>query len=297
MKPTIPRAMRRPWGHLARMALAAGLTVGLLGDSAAPAATAAAPPEPPTLQWVRVDPPASVMYQFNLNGDAPVNGVRLNVYQNNRFVQAFQQQLSPGDRDGKVTNPQSPGIFKPNTRYCVGLLTYVGTGNNSSSTFSEESERHCFTIPPYAESEGAPKPPPPPPPPPKPDLAVMGVTGPTELAVGETATYEIVLRNEGAPVKDVALLQIGRGQQIQLVEAAEASTNGITCQSNGLGIGCFGSLGGDDDPAESRTATINVQVMGMVAGEVHLVASANHGRTIEEKTVDNNLKLLEVTVK
>jgi hypothetical protein len=148
-----------------------------------------------------------------------------------------------------------------------------------------------------AAPQPAPQAPPPPPEPPKPDLSITRFSGPAELAIGETAEYEIAILNEGAPVKDQPLLQISRVTGVQLVEAAEASNNGITCQINALGIGCFGSLGGDDDRMASRVATIRVQVMGMSAGKLSLIASANHGRTFDEKTVDNNLKLLEVTVK
>lgn len=142
----------------------------------------------------------------------------------------------------------------------------------------------------------APAPPPPPPAPPKPDLAVTRVSGPAELAIGETAEYEIAIWNDGAPVKDQPLLQINRAGPVQLVEATEASSNGITCNVNSLGIGCTGSLGGDDDPMSSRGATFRVQVMGMGAGKAALIGSANHGRVFEEKSVDNNLQTLDVTV-
>jgi hypothetical protein len=129
-----------------------------------------------------------------------------------------------------------------------------------------------------------------------PDLAVTRVSGPTELAIGETAEYEVAIFNDGIAVENQGVLQINRVGLIQLVEVTESSGNGITCQANSLGWGCTGSVGGDDGPMAERSAVFKVQVMGMGAGKATLIASANHGRTFEEKTVDNNLKMFEVTV-
>lgn len=131
----------------------------------------------------------------------------------------------------------------------------------------------------------------------KPDLAVTRVTGPSALAIGGTATYEIAIFNSGAPIKNAPLLQINRLEGIQIDQAVAATNNGITCQVNSLGIGCTGSIGGDNDPMATRSAVIRVQVTGIKAGATHLIASANHARTFEEVTVDNNLKLFEVTVR
>ena len=131
----------------------------------------------------------------------------------------------------------------------------------------------------------------------KPDLAVTRLTGPAVLAIGGTATYEIAIFNSGAPLKNAPLLQINRLEGIQIAQAVEATNNGITCQVNSLGIGCTGSMGGDNDPMATRSAVIRVEVTGKKAGATHLIASANHARTFDEVTVDNNLKLLEVTVR
>jgi hypothetical protein len=129
----------------------------------------------------------------------------------------------------------------------------------------------------------------------KPDLSITRLSGPTKLAVGETAEYEVAIWNDGAPAKDF-LVQIGRGAPLQLAEVDEASNQGFTCQANINGFGCTGSLGGEDGPMAARSAVFKVQAMGMVRGTASLVASANHSRTIEEETIDNNLELLEVTV-
>jgi hypothetical protein len=285
------------------------LAIGLMLGGGAPGAAAADPPAPPTLQWVRVDPPAAVVYQFNLNGDAPVNGVRLNVYQNNRFVHAFQQQLSPADRDGKVTNPQNRSLFKSNTRYCVGLLAYVGTGNNSSSTFSEESERQCFTIPPYADevgpapkpaSEGAPKPAPAPeapPPPTKPDLTVTRLTGPTEVFDGVAVEYEVAIWNDGTPAQGTAQVAILAEGPLESIGVLEVTNNGFVCEARTSGFTCVGSLGGVDDAVQTRGAAFRVQVRGNGSGEALVRGSINHDRSLDEMSTDNNIKQLIVTVK
>ncbi len=164
-------------------------------------------------------------------------------------------------------------------------------GDDSTSCYSTISNIH-LDVTMDVEEQPAPAPPPPPPPP-MPDLAVTRVSGPKQLAIGETVEYEIAIFNDGIAVQNQALLQINRAGPIQLMEVTEASNNGITCQANLLGWGCTGSLGGDDGPMAARSALFKVQVMGMGAGTATLIGSANHGRTFEEKTVDNNLQLLD----
>jgi hypothetical protein len=286
---------------IASVLLAIGLTLtGML-----PVSAAAAPP-PPTLDGVEVVPPAGVDYQYTMEGDAPFNGIRANVYQDGKFKVAFNQDVG-GKRAAIIHTGQRRDIFKSNTRYCIGLLAYVGGGANSNSTFSEESERKCFTVPPYADeigpspkpsSGGAPKPaePAPKPEPPKPDVAATRVSGPKELAIGETAEYEVAIFSEGSAITDQALLQINGAGSIQISEVTEASGNGITCQANALGWGCFGSLGGSDGPMAARSALFKVQVLAMGDGPAVLLASANHNRTFEESNEENNVKMLEIAV-
>jgi hypothetical protein len=142
----------------------------------------------------------------------------------------------------------------------------------------------------------APPPPPPPPPPPsKPDLMVTRVSGPPTLADGDTAVYEIVLWNDGTPAKDTAQIQISALGPITLDSMVQLP-DGFTCDTNDFGVACVGSLGGLDDPTLLRGATFKMQVRGNGTGKATLIGSANHDRALDEMTVDNNMKMFDMTV-
>ena len=57
---------------------------------------------------------------------------------------------------------------------------------------------------------------------------------------------------------------------------------------------CTGSLGGQDDPEHG--ASFIVQARGNGPGKAAIYGSANHDRSLDEVTVDNNLKLVDITV-
>jgi hypothetical protein len=130
---------------------------------------------------------------------------------------------------------------------------------------------------------------------PKPDLMVTRVTGPASLDDGATAVYEVVLWNEGAPAKNTAQLLIGFMGPLEPGDLV-STPDGFSCELGNLGYSCKGSLGGQDDPMLSRGAAFQVQARGNGAGKGAVYGSANHDRSLDEVSVDDNLKLLDVTV-
>jgi len=276
----------------AALAVAATLALGI----GAPAATAADPPDPPEIREVSAAPPLGIRFTWFASGTKPIDGVRLTIYQSNAFL-GFNNTPAGGARSGFVAF-QSGTTFKPDTRYCVGLVAYVGTGATEASTFSEESERRCFTMPPREGGATAPNPAPPPPPPPptKPDLMVTRVSGPADVFDGVTAVYEVVLANDGTAAQGTAQVQINAAGPIEPEEMAE-TPDGFACDLGDLGFSCTGSLGGVDDPIQERVAIFKVRMRGNGTGAATVIGSANHFGALDEMTVDNNLKLLQVTVK
>lgn len=180
------------------------------------------------------------------------------------------------------------------TRYCVRIQSYVGDGTDAGSDFSAESRPKCIgTQKVLIVTPGEPLPPPPPP---KPDLVVTRVTGPKSLPANTTATYEVGLWNEGGPARDTAQIQISLLGPIEAVEVAEMTNGTFTCGQNEFGFVCKGSLGGPDDPLGTRGALFRATVRGTGSGSAAVSGSANHDRALDETTVDNNMKLIEVSV-
>lgn len=279
-------------GPAGRLAGALAMVAALMLGSNAPDATAAEPPDPPILEEVTVLPPAAVSYTFAKGGTKPVDGLRMNVYRDGRFRVAVNTPTG-NVTDAKVTTIQLPAVFEPNTRYCIGLLAYVGTGNNASSTFSQESERLCFTMPPQEVSRPAPEPAPSPT---KPDLMVTRVSGPTQAFDGTTAVYEIVLANDGTAADGTAQITLNAVDGLDPVEMAE-TPDGFTCEPHPLGgFSCTGSLGGVEDPIQTRVAIFKLQVRGNGSGAASVYGIANHDGALDEMTGDNNVMLRSVTV-
>lgn len=135
----------------------------------------------------------------------------------------------------------------------------------------------------------------PPPKPTKPDLVLTRLTGPAEVFDGMTAVYEVAIWNDGTPAIDTTQLVLnfmGTMQPMRMVETPA----GFTCEPES-GFTCTGALGGIDSPVQERGATFKVQGHATAKGAATVVASLNHDRALDEVTVDNNLKLLDVTVK
>lgn len=149
--------------------------------------------------------------------------------------------------------------------------------------------------PPQAPPE-APKAPPPAPKPTKPDLQVTRVSGPTTLFDGMTADYEVVLWNDGTRATGTAQILLGFLGSIEAWDMMDTPA-GFTCNRGGTGFTCAGSLGGVDDAVQSRSAVFKVRGHANAKGAGSVYGSANHDRTLDEITVDNNLKKLDVTVK
>ncbi|MGE0543934.1 MAG: hypothetical protein AB7R89_27530 [Dehalococcoidia bacterium] len=145
-----------------------------------------------------------------------------------------------------------------------------------------------------------PKPTPPPTPAPtpkpaKPDLVLTRLTGPAEVFDGTTAVYEVAIWNDGTPANgtaQVVLNFLGTMQAMKMVDTPA----GFTCEPE-RGFTCTGSLGGFDSPVQERGAVFKVMGHATAKGAGTVVASLNHDRALDEVTVDNNLKTLNVTVK
>ena len=71
---------------------------------------------------------------------------------------------------------------------------------------------------------------------------------------------------------------------------------GFTCDLGQYGYSCLGSLGGVNDPIDSRGARFLVEVQGNGPGSASVYGSANHDRSLDEMSLDNNLQLLSVTI-
>jgi hypothetical protein len=291
--------------------------LGLVLAGSAPAALALNPPPPPEItELTERDGKVTVYWQWRSDKNQPIKtngpwGVRLNVYieQTNEFVAYW---LTPPRDSGVIyavfgsntvdgLSRESYEFFQGHgttdgTCYCVAPLSYIGDGTKTGSVFSAEGKRKCIgTQNVLIVTPGEPLPPSSPPPPAKPDLSVTRVSGPPTVSDGDTAVYEIVLWNDGTPAKDTAQIQISALGPITL-DSMVQPPDGFTCDTNDFGVACVGSLGGLNDPMISRGATFKMQVRGNGAGKAALIDSANHDRALDETTVDNNMKMLDVTV-
>jgi hypothetical protein len=127
---------------------------------------------------------------------------------------------------------------------------------------------------------------------------VTRVSGPTTVndQAGTAPVYDAVLANDGTPAHGTAQLQISFAGKLAAKEMVE-TPNGFTCEPNDYGFACVGSLGGIDDAIQTRVAIFKAAARATGgAGDAWVIGSANHDRALDEMTVDNNLKLLDVTV-
>jgi hypothetical protein len=271
-------------GRLAGALLAAGLAL-----SAGVHEAAAAPPTP-TLQSLTVKPVAEgseVAHVLDIAwtnaGPVPAgpHGLRMNIYQKGVRVYVSTYQGTPGAPLGQSARVRvAPWLGAPNVAFCVGLQAYLGAGDAASTDSSPESKQLCET----------------PPPPPTPDLQVTRVSGPTELFDGQTAVYEVALWNDGAPATGTAQVLLGFLGGVEAQEMVDTPA-GFNCSRGAYGFICTGSLGGADDAVQTRIAVFKVRGHAKAKGAGSVYGSANHDRALDERTVDNNLKLLNVTVK
>jgi hypothetical protein len=129
----------------------------------------------------------------------------------------------------------------------------------------------------------------------KPDLVLTRLTGPAQVFDGTTAVYEVAIWNDGTFADGTVQLVLNFLGTMQAAAMVETPA-GFTCEPE-RGFTCTGSLGGFDSPVQDRGAVFRVQGRGTDKGSGTVVASLNHDRALDEITVDNNLKLLDVTVK
>jgi hypothetical protein len=146
MRATETRSSRTP-GRLVAALLAAGLALGFGG----PSATAADPPPPPTLVVVEASGPQKLVISgaTATGGEGMLRSVRVNLYQGGEFIDGVDIKPNPGPLLFEIGSPAPSSwavLLRPNTRYCVGLMTYVDV--NDPSTYSEESSRLCATTAP-----------------------------------------------------------------------------------------------------------------------------------------------------
>jgi len=129
----------------------------------------------------------------------------------------------------------------------------------------------------------------------KPDLVLTRLTGPAQVFDGTTAVYEVVIWNDGTFANGTVQLVLNFRGAMEAAAMAETPA-GFSCEPE-RGFTCTGSLGGFDSPVQERGAVFKVQGRGTTKGSGTVVASLNHDRALDEITVDNNLKTLDVTVK
>jgi CARDB len=148
MKPIQTRSIGT-MGRLAGALLAvAVLALGVGGRGA----TAADPPAPPIIGSVEAPDATTLNIRWTNSGPVPTveHGVRINIYQGGKLISIIPVPGTPG-----VAAPEGRAVngVSPDTRYCIGLLAYIGTGDNATSTFSEESETRCVTTPPLPTAD------------------------------------------------------------------------------------------------------------------------------------------------
>jgi hypothetical protein len=246
---------------------------------------AAAAPPTPTLRSLKVKPVAEgseVAHWLDIAwtnaGPAPAgpHGLRMNIYQKGVRVYTSTYQGTPGVPLGESAAVRvAPWLGAPNVAFCVGLQAYLGA--DAAGDLSPESKHLCES-------------------PPKPDLQVTRVSGPTELFDGQTAVYEVALWNDGAPATGTAQVLLGFLGGVEAQEMVDTPA-GFNCSRGAYGFICTGSLGGADDAIQTRIAVFKVRGHARAKGAGGVYGSANHDRALDERTVDNNLKLLNVTVK
>jgi hypothetical protein len=293
---------------------------GLVFAAGAPIAVAADALPPPTIMSIeeRSDGGVRIVWRMNENHTGPNGtgyglgapgpwGYAFNVYIEQTGEKIHTEAIKPRTPNQFTTEPfsmnVSPAEFFENhgttkeTRYCITMQSYVGDGFYASSQYSAETKRTCVgTQSVLIVTPGEPLPSSAPPPPTKPDLMVTRVTGPTTVSDGDTPVYEIVLWNDGTPAKGTAQIQIEALGPLALDSMVQLP-DGFTCDTNDFGVACVGSLGGLNDPTASRGVTFKMQMRANGTGKAAVIGDANHDRALDEMTVDNNMKTLDVTVK
>lgn len=125
----------------------------------------------------------------------------------------------------------------------------------------------------------------------KPDLAAVGITGPTTLRQGISQTYGVAITNEGRDVNGtVALNIIFSGALEPGFQTSFLAEAGLYCErSTATAAGTTGVIrcaGGT--LKQGQTATVSFPVRAAKTGPGHIVAEVNPSRTLEESDYDDN---------
>lgn len=271
MRATNPfRSLLKIGGALLTMA-------GMLLGAGAHGASASAPgiprltsveSETPTTILLRWQPPAGV-----------VDGFRINLYKDGSQIGYANAPAKGSTGAYEVYN------LKPETRYCVGLLSYTGSGVNGASVFSQESDRLCVIMKPL--------------PPPAPDLTVTRITGQDSLRAGESSVYEVVMANLGGLTTKGSFLNIRVVDGLELV-GMSGTPAGFECaitttkyEPEGF-MRCTGQLAGVEAHPSLRVAIFQVRVRGVSAGASELNAYAG---AVDDADGSNATRTLDVTVR
>jgi hypothetical protein len=126
------------------------------------------------------------------------------------------------------------------------------------------------------------------------DLALVGLSGPSNLQAGLSGTYTVTVKNKGdvsAPVELHIIFAKALDQTGQIVAGA-----GLACAIGhdagiNAGLNCTGG-----QLAAGDAATVVVQGRGQNPGSGTLLATLNPGHAVQESDYDNNMKQLNVTI-
>jgi hypothetical protein len=174
--------------------------------------------------------------------------------------------------------------LEPETTYCVGLTTWVGTGEQATSVYSEESDRRCVTT-----AALAPLPM---------DLVLEEIRGREERewsqVRGQAPAYLIALRNEGADADGTIVVDIQTsgvatiGEQPAVVRQGWESAD-FTCGPTPVSGGANAGLrctGGSLKAGQRTNPGVAVQFTRAGYGYIHVSVSLQGGQT--DTDPDNN---------
>jgi hypothetical protein len=303
-----PAARLRPFWATVGPAVAVLMAACLLLSTALRAAAAETEPQPPLIRELTMLSPSLFYIRWSSrSGGGPADGLWANLYQNERVVLAVNLGNQPAAGSAEIDDPN--GILQPSTRYCVGLLAYVGSGASDGSTFSDESNRFCTTTPAAPSVKVIPHAPIPTevmPPTSSPDLALEAIRGREEREwadVNETTpTYLIALRNDGADALGTVVVEIATSGALTLAELTSAAregwaTDGFTCTATtpsgraNTGLRC---TGGTLRSGQSTSSPIVVNPSRPGFGYIHASIGIRSGPA--DRDTSDNSQMLAVRI-
>ena len=295
--------------RLGRLAVPTLAVVLLLGVGGRGASAEEDRPDPPNLYAVEVsrDKPTALRFRGYVHIDNRVirrfenlppggrkeYGVRVNIYQGEELVRITNLSGIDGDLDLTFGDerPDDDAPFLPSTQYCVGLVTFLGPGDNDNSLLSDESERLCATTLALLN-------------PPRPDLAVAAIRGREDLewanVRGNTPAYLVVLNNNGEGDADGnVVVDIATSGVVTLAEQLPVvrqgwEANGFTCVPTTPGGGANAGLrcsGGTLKEGQRINPAVMVRVTRPGYGAIHVQVGVASGPGDVDRQ-DNGFALL-----